>query len=103
MAKLDWAEVLKYDSRQVIFYEMLMNKDPFSVAFDKGSTQPIADAFCIEKLFFRSGNSMTEISLTSTDSQILGKLQTYGTNIFMSGKLNAKAKKAWVATDKEPG
>ena len=103
MAKLDWVEILKYDSRQVIFYEMLMNKDPFTVAFDKGSTQPIADSFCIEKLFYKSGSNMTEISLTSTDSQILGKIQTYGTNIFMSGKLNDKARKAWDETDKEPG
>ena len=103
MAKLDWVEVLKYDSRQVVFYEMLMDKTPFSVAFDETSSKPIADSFCIEKLFFRSGNRMTEIPLTSPDNQILGKIQTYGTNIFMSGKLNASARKAWDATKKETG
>ena len=33
MAKLDYNEILKYDTRQVLFYEMLKNGSSFEVAF----------------------------------------------------------------------
>ena len=35
MAKLDYNEILKYDSRQILFYEMLRNSSPFEVSFDE--------------------------------------------------------------------
>ena len=86
MAKLDYNEILKYDTRQVLFYEMLKNGSSFEVAFDKGSTQ-IAGTVVIEKLCYKQGNMLVNIPFT-TDSQVLGKIQTQTTNVYMQVKMD---------------
>ena len=53
MAKLDYNEILKYDSRQVMFYEMLRSGTPFEVSFDEKTIHGTA---VIEKLFYKKIN-----------------------------------------------
>jgi hypothetical protein len=98
MAKLDYNEILKYDSRQVVFYSMLLNGSSFEVAFDTGSTQ-IAGTVVIEKLFYKESDKLVNIPFT-TDNQVLGNLKRHTTNVYMQVKMDAKTKRAWAATIK---
>lgn len=99
MAKLDYNEILKYDTRQVLFYEMLKNGSSFEVAFDKGSTQ-IAGTVVIEKLCYKQGDMLVNIPFT-TDSQVLGKLQTQTTKVYMQVKMDFKTQRAWSVVNKQ--
>ena len=91
MAKLDYNEILKYDSRQILFYEMLRNSSPFEVSFDE---KTIHGTVVIEKLLYKQGKNLINIPFSS-DAQVLGKLATYTNDMYMQVKLDMKAKKAW--------
>lgn len=101
MAKLDATAILKYDSRQVVFYEMLMNGDKFSLSFDESRSGSAAkeQSFVITGLYLKTGSGnnirMMPISFNQGDSAILNKIQTSGGNIYMTGKMDNSAATAW--------
>ena len=99
MAKLDYNEILKYDSRQVVFYEMLKNGSSFEVAFDPNSTQ-IAGTVVIEKLCYKQGDKLVNIPFT-TDTQVLSKLQTQTTKVYMQVKMDFNTQRAWSVVNKQ--
>ena len=93
MAKLDAGEILKYDTRQVVFWTMVKNGTPFTVDFTPTSKNPTGTAV-IKNLYELIAGKMTKLSL-NTDATIINRLQNAGNNIFMEVTLDSTAKRAW--------
>jgi len=93
MAKLDANEIIKYDTRQVVFWTMLKNGTPFTVDFTPTSKNPTGKAV-IKNLYELIAGKMNKINL-NTDATIINRMQNAGNNIFMEVTLDSTAKTAW--------
>ena len=95
MAHLTAAEILKYDSRQVVFYHKYKTAEEFEISFDGKSVDGNA---CI-KGFFIASNAYSKATITeipdTTDIALLNKLQTGGTRIHMVLDMGFNLKAKW--------
>ncbi len=95
MAHLTAAEILKYDSRQVVFYHKYLAQEAFDISFDGKSVDGKAtiSEFCI------SSSTTAKATLTkipdTTDVALLNKLQTGGTRIHIKLAMGPTLQSKW--------
>ena len=95
MAHLTAAEILKYDSRQVVFYHKYKAGEEFDISFDGKSVDGTAaiTEFCVASSTTAKA-TLTKIPDT-TDVALLNKFLTGGTRIHIKLAMSATLKAKW--------
>lgn len=103
MAKLDVDELKKH-TRWIIFYNIVQDNDPLTVAFDTGRTTPSGKVVIKDFLELENNGRLKSLGLfRNNDQSMIRTLSSVRTKTFIQVKFEAGTEAAWKRAKKQGG